>query len=121
MANPRLNAAQLKKAKSLLSSIRKRLLALSAGDLLLHFAYRRKIWGAISQDERGGPANNRRIKKLKWKKQKGKCAFSFCRKELSETGSELHRIKAADGYTEENTQLVHRLCHLKQQKKERYG
>jgi hypothetical protein len=35
--------------------------------------------------------------------------------------SELDRKKAADGYTEANTQLVHAACHRERQAKNRYA
>ena len=55
-----------------------------------------------------------KLKRLKWKAQEGHCAI--CEKPIKQEGSELDRAKASDGYTVENTRLVHHECHVADQK-----
>ena len=52
-----------------------------------------------------------------WKTQKGKCAI--CGRAMEQKGSEINRTKASDGYTVENTRLVHHECHVAEQAKKR--
>lgn len=113
MPNRNLNADELKSANELLADIRKRLTSLAAGDPLLLFAYRRKIVKELGYDERGKPGARGKLKALKWGQQNGKCAH--CTKELALKYSELDRTNAADGYTVENTELVHAHCHQERQ------
>jgi hypothetical protein len=113
MPNRNLNADELKSATELLVDIRKRLSDLAAGDPLLLFAYRRKVVKELGYDERGKPGARGKLKALKWGQQNGKCAQ--CGKELELKYSELDRKNAADGYTIENTELVHAKCHQERQ------
>lgn len=105
MPNRNLTADALKLANALLASIREQLKALSADDPLLLFAYRRKIMKELSYDERGKPAARKQLKMLKWGLQNKRCAH--CHDHLDLQYSELDRKNAADGYTEEDTELVH--------------
>jgi len=113
MPNRNLTADELKRANELLADIRKQLADLAAGDTLLLFAYRRKIVKELGHDERGKPGARAQLKALKWGQQNGKCAE--CKKELPLKYSELDRKNAADGYTVENTELVHAKCHQERQ------
>jgi len=113
MANRNLTAEELKRANELLADIRRRLDELSNGDALLKFAYRRKIAKELGYDERGKPGARRELKLLKWAKQNRRCAH--CGEEMEVKYSELDRKNAADGYTEENTELVHAKCHHERQ------
>ena len=110
MPNRNLNADELKSASALLADIRKRLGELAAGDPLLLFAYRRKVMKELGYDERGTPMARRKLKALKWKKQEL----------LPLKYSELDRKNAPDGYTSENTDLVHAKCHQDRQAAKRY-
>jgi hypothetical protein len=118
MPNRNLNADELKIASALLADIRKRLGELAAGDPLLLFAYRRKVMKELGYDERGTPMARRKLKALKWEKQEGKCAH--CSELLPLKYSELDRKNAPDGYTSENTDLVHAKCHQARQAAKRY-
>jgi hypothetical protein len=109
MPNRNLTPDQLKLANELLSEIRQKLLQLAGDDPLLLFAYRRKIVKELGYDERGKPGARGKLKALKWGQQGGKCAH--CSEELPLKYSELDRKNAADGYTIENTELVHAKCH----------
>jgi len=109
MPNRNLSADELKRANELLAVIRERLVLLAAGDPLLLFAYRRKIVKELGYDERGKLGARGKLKALKWGQQGGKCAH--CGEELPLKYSELDRKDAADGYTVENTELVHAKCH----------
>ena len=109
MANKNLSPDELKRANELLADIRERLTNLAGGDPLLLFAYRRKIAKELGYDERGKPGTRKQLKALKWGHQNGKCVQ--CGDELPLKYSELDRKNAADGYTIENTDLVHAKCH----------
>ena len=64
--------------------------------------------------ERGTPMQSTKLKRLKGEEQESKCAI--CGKAREQKGSELDRAKASDGYTVENTRLVHHKCHVADQK-----
>lgn len=113
MPNRTLTTDELEKANALLRDIRARLHNLAGEEPDLLFAYRRKIAKELVYDERGKPMKRRLLKMKKMIAQKGLCAE--CAKELPKRGSELDRINAFDGYTEENTRLVHHECHVKNQ------
>ena len=118
MPNRNLSADELKLANDLLKEIRERLTTLAAGDPLLHFAYRRKVVKELGYDERDKPGVRAKLKALKWGQQNGKCAL--CGDELPLKYSELDRRNAVDGYTQENTELVHAKCHQARQAAKRY-
>src|SRR5579871_1939030 len=109
MPNRNLDAQELKLANGLLKDIRQRLTTLAGDDPLLLFAYRRKIVKELGYDERGKPGTRAKLKALKWGQQNGKCPE--CGEMLPLKYSELDRRSAADGYTIENTELVHAKCH----------
>ena len=113
MPNRNLNPGELKLANELLAEFRERLTSLAAGDPLLLFAYRRKVVKELGYDERGKPAVRAKLKTLKWGQQNGKCAH--CGLELPIKYSALDRKNAADGYTVENTELIHGKCHRMRQ------
>jgi UTP:GlnB (protein PII) uridylyltransferase len=119
MPNRTLTTGQLEKANNLLRDIRARLHALSGEEPGLLFAYRRKIAKELVYDERGKPMKRKVLKLNKMIAQKGLCAE--CQKELPKRGAELDRINAIDGYTEENTRLVHHECHLKSQEEKGFA
>lgn len=119
MPNRNLTLDELKRANELLADIRGRLTKLAAGDPLLLFAYRRKIAKELGYDERGKPGVRKQLKALKWGQQGRKCAH--CGEEMPLKNSELDRKNAADGYTEENTELVHHHCHQERQATKGYA
>jgi hypothetical protein len=118
MPNRNLDAEERSRANDLLAEIRTRLVGLAGGDPLLLFAYRRKIVKELGYDERGKPGTRNLLKALKWGIQNGLCAH--CSQSLPRKYSELDRKNAADGYTEENTELVHAKCHQERQAAKRY-
>jgi hypothetical protein len=111
--NRNLNADELERANELLTDIRQQLSNLSAGDPRLLFAYRRKVAKELGYDERAKPGVRGKLKALKWGQQNGRCAH--CGEEFPLKYSELDRKNAADGYTVENTDLVHAKCHYERQ------
>jgi len=119
MPNRNLSANELKRANELLAEIRERLTGLSDGDPLLLFAYRRKLVKELGYDERGKPSIRAQLKAFKRGQQNGKCAH--CGEELPQKYCELDRKNAADGYTPENTDLVHAKCHQERQASKRYA
>ena len=118
MPSRNLNLDELKLASALLKEIRERLTVLSNGEPLLLFAYRRKIVKELGYDERGKPGARGKMKALKWGEQQGRCAE--CGELLPLKYSELDRKNAADGYTQDNTELVHAECHQKRQEAKGY-
>jgi len=113
MPHRSLDSEELKRANELLTDIRGRLITLSAGDPLLLFAYRRKIFKELGYDERGKPGERAKLKALRWGLQGGKCAH--CAEEMPLEYSELDRKFAPAGYSVENTELVHAKCHQERQ------
>jgi len=104
---------QLEVAKSIVIDLRRRLTEASAGDQRFLFGLRRYVWKRLEFDERGRPADRKKIKFAKVIEQKGRCAI--CGKDLPKRGSELDRFDAEKGYTEENTRLLCHDCHREQQ------
>ena len=86
---------------------------LAGDDAELLFALRRRLHTRLMHLERGTPMHRTKLKRLKWKAQEGRCAI--CDKSMDQKGSELDRTKASDGYTVENTRLVHHGCHVADQ------
>lgn len=119
MANRQLTQDELIQANSLLAEVRQRIEVLSGGDTDLLFAYRRKIYKELSYDERSKPMVRRKLKDQKWKSQRGLCAL--CGKELPEKYTVLDRLNAADGYTTENTRLIHQQCDVEHQASKGYA
>ena len=119
MPDRNLTAIELEQANKLLAEIRGRLDALAGDDMRLLFAYRRKVAKELGYDERGRPADRNKIKRAKWQEQKGLCAE--CHEELPLRYSELDRRDAAEGYTMENTELVHAKCHHARQAAKDYA
>jgi hypothetical protein len=113
MPNRNLTPDELKQAHELLAQIRIRLGELAGDDRLLLFAYRRKVVKELGYDERSKPGQRNKLKALKWGLQGRRCAH--CGEEMPLKYSELDRKNAADGYTEENTELVHAKCHYERQ------
>lgn len=109
MANRNLDAEELQQAHLLLDEIRRKLEILASGDLQLLFAYRRKVYKELIYLERGKPMVRRKIKIQRYDLQHGKCAH--CDEAMAIQYSELDRKNAVDGYTIDNTELVHAKCH----------
>jgi DNA repair exonuclease SbcCD ATPase subunit len=118
MSNRRLTTAELVNADALLTRIRAELVELSGGDKELLFAYRRKIYKELSYDERSKPMVRRRLKMRKREEQGGKCPI--CNEPLPEKYVVLDRFKASEGYTAENTRLIHPECDVRTQAERRY-
>lgn len=119
MANRNLAPDELAKANGLLAEIRGRLRELSGEDADLLFAYRRKIAKELTYDERGKPADRNKLKARKFGEQNGICPE--CGKPLPEKFAVLDRKNAANGYTAENTELIHQECDRKRQAARRYA
>ncbi len=106
---PELSEADRERAKLLLEELRGKIDEAAAGDEALRFQMKRYIAKRLEFDERGTPAYRKRLKEEKRKTQMGLCAS--CDEELPETGAELHRMRAIEGYTPENTRLLCARCH----------
>jgi hypothetical protein len=118
MPNRNLSSDELQQANDVLAEFRERLSEISKGDPSLLFAFRRKVAKELVYDERGKPGQRGRLKAQKWGEQRGKCAH--CGENLELPYSELDRKNAIDGYTPENTELVHGKCHIVRQAAKRY-
>ena len=119
MANRQLTPEELERANALLDEIRLRLETLSEGEKDLLFAYRRKIFKELTYDERSKPMVRRKLKDQKWKEQRGLCAI--CGRNLPDKYTVLDRLNAADGYTKENTRLIHHECDIGHQASKGYA
>lgn len=94
------------------------LVRLAGGDDQLLWALRRKLTKELGYLERGCPQKRSALKQKKYHQQKRKCAV--CGRYMRRKGSELDRRQAIDGYTLENTRLVHHHCHFKDQERKRF-
>lgn len=103
-----LSPAELTDTRVLLDDIRTKLVTLSNGNADLLFAIRRKVYKELSYDERSKPTIRKRLKAQKRKQQNGLCPI--CNTPLSQTYCVLDRLNAADGYTSDNTRLIHQTC-----------
>ena len=119
MANRQLTNEELECANVLLREIRAKLGALSQDDVDLLFAYRRKVYKELTYDERSKPMVRRKLKFLKRTQQLGLCAI--CQKDLPEKYAVLDRHRAVDGYTTENTRLIHSDCDVEFQTSKGYA
>ena len=108
MPNRNLSPTELELANELLAKIRLDLGILSGEDQALHFAYRRKIHKELGYDERGKPTHRRILKLKKMVEQNSLCAH--CNEPLPEKYAVLDRLNAIEGYTKENTRLIHQHC-----------
>jgi hypothetical protein len=118
LANRTLDKAELAKANELLDRIRQDIDALAGGDPELRFAYNRKVSKMLIYDERSGPMARRKVKAEKRRSQNGLCAI--CDLPLPEKYAVIDRIRAADGYTFENTRVLCEPCDRKVQSDRRY-
>jgi hypothetical protein len=119
MPKRNLDPEELKKANRLLAEIRQRIDDLAGDDAPLRFAFRRKVYKELIYDEREKPSVRRKVKIRKYDEQRGKCAH--CCGEMQIKYSELDRRNAVDGYTVENTELVHGACHIARQAAKGYS
>ncbi len=85
----------------------------AAGDPILLFALRRRLFIRLMYWERGTPAERTKLKAAKWAAQDGRC--DICKEPVDRKGSELDRDNPVLGYTLENTRLVHHACHRRDQ------
>ena len=120
MGNPILTREQRETLfRALFDQVTSALDAMSQGDPKLLFALRRKLVKELSYLEKGTPAHRKKLKSTLWHKQQGLCAI--CQKPMAEKGSELDRIEAYYGYTEDNVRLVHHQCHVADQAAKGYA
>jgi hypothetical protein len=120
-AGPRLTTDQIERQfQPLLARILADLEA-TATDSENLWALRRKLAKTLIYWERGKPMHRRKLKRQKYAEQNGLCAM--CGKVLLEKGryAELDRLEAHEGYTNENTRLVHHQCHIADQQEKGYA
>lgn len=108
MPNRNLSESELEIARNLIDQIRCTLEEMADGDSELLFALRRKVYKELTYDEREKPAFRKKLKSIKRDEQDGICPL--CGKTLPQSYCVLDRINAIDGYTAENTRLIHKDC-----------
>jgi hypothetical protein len=115
MPSRRLTESELEVARGILDQVRETIAAASKGDPVLTFALRRYVYKYLTYDERGTPAARTKLKMQKLLEQDGKCGYEKCpvpdRKITKADEPELNRIDPVQGYTSENSVLVHHACH----------
>ena len=116
---PELSKRDLEAVKPILDLLREQLSALAECDALRLHSLRRYVAKRLEFDERGTPAQRRKLKDLMWKRQRGTCAD--CGEELPESETELDRIVAHLGYVKDNVRLVHHACHRKSQAEKKFA
>ncbi|WP_375463058.1 hypothetical protein [uncultured Methylobacterium sp.] len=113
MPSRRLTKDEAAKADTLLAEVKAMVTDAAGGDPVLLFALRRRLAARLTYWERGNPAKRKKLKAAKHKAQDGRCAI--CDEPMGVKGSELDRADPVDGYTAENTRLVHHACHRQDQ------
>jgi uncharacterized protein with PIN domain len=116
----KLTAEQRERSRLILERTRQEITEAAGADPLAEFSIRRYIYIRLQYDERGNPAQRKKLKMKLFDKQLGRCPL--CQEPLiALNGAELHRTQASTGYTEDNTTLVHPACHRKQQADRNYS
>ena len=120
MATPKLSKKQIETIfQPFFERVKKELEQLAAGDVNLLFALRRKLTKELGYLERSNPSHRNKLKRKKMIEQQGICPI--CNEPLPEKYAELDRFDAFQGYTEDNTRLVHHHCHIAEQKRRGYS
>jgi hypothetical protein len=109
MPSRRLTKDEAAQADALLAEVKRMVTNAADGDPVLLFALRRRLFTRLMYWERSTPAERTKLKAAKWKAQRGLC--TMCDEPMDVKGSELDRADPVDGYTAENTRLVHHACH----------
>ena len=119
MANPQLSKEQHEALfEPFLEQIKVELERLSGGDAELLGALREELTKELKSLERGDPAARNNLKMKIWAQQRGTCPI--CNELLPEENAELDRFEAIQGYTAENTRLVHPGCYAAEQVRRGY-
>lgn len=113
MPSRRLTKDEAAKADVLLDTVKAMVTDAAGGDPVLLFALRRRLFIRLMYWERGTPAERTKLKAVKHRAQGGLCAI--CGELMDVKGSELDRSDPVDGYTIDNTRLVHHSCHRRDQ------
>ena len=112
MPSRRLTRDEASKADILLAEIKAMVVDAAEGDPVLLFALRR-LYTRLMYCERITLDERTKLKAMKHKSQAGLCAI--CKEAMDIKESELGRGDPVNGYTAENTRLVHHLCHRRDQ------
>lgn len=119
MAKPQLSKEQHETLfEPFLEHIKVELERLSGGDAELLRALRVELAMELKSPERGDPAAHNNLKMEIWAQQKGICPI--CNELLPEENAEMDRFEAVQGYTAENTRLVHPACYAAEQVRRGY-
>jgi hypothetical protein len=115
---PRLTKEQREEAASITAATLAKIQAAAKGDPGLFYAFVQKIGGTILYVNRDRAIDRGKMRRLKFQKQDGLCGM--CDQRLTLKGSNLHRFYAPNGYSSENTVLLHPGCHNRHHKQEKY-
>ncbi len=110
MPTRKLTEQELKVANSLLEEFRQSIGRPSRDDPDLRFALRRKIAKELTYNERGKPAQRKKLKLKMLRLQHGLCANCGHPLPLLARGAVLDRKDAMAGYTVANVKLICRDC-----------
>lgn len=119
MPSRKLTAAEIAQADAILTRVKNDITTAAQGDPVLLFALRRRTFIRLMYWERSTPAERRKLQRIKFAEQEGRCAI--CGKAMEQAGAELDRLDPVPGYTVENTRLVHHACHVADQKAKGYA
>jgi hypothetical protein len=109
MSRRNLSAEELRHVGGLAAEVRKRLTRLAAGDPRLLFVYCRQLVKQLPSEETGKTRPVSQVKASKWDQQEGKCARCGRRLSLLKY-SKLSKMNDGNGYSVENTELIHNDC-----------
>ena len=113
-----LTAEQREQTQKLLAKVRDDLATLASGNPAVLFAMRRRVFIRLLYDERGTPAERKRLKKQKRLEQNNLCPR--CNEPLRDKDAALDRRAQMGGDTPENTELIHQHCHREDQRLRRF-
>lgn len=119
MPSRKLTPAEAATADAILDRVKADIKAAAGNDPVLLFALRRRTFSRLMHWERGTPAERRKLQKLKYAEQNGRCGR--CGEQMDVQGSELDRKDPVDGYTVQNTRLLHHDCHVKEQQEKGFS
>jgi len=119
--SPHLTDIQLAEVSKILDYVRSEITRIAGDNQKLAHHARRYISKRLEFDERGTPAQRNKVRMLLLAKQQGKCAE--CGEPLpAKEDSDLDRFESPEqGYSVENTRLIHRACHRKAQAAKNYS
>lgn len=115
MPTRKLSTEELVKFRNLFQTTQQSLRELAGSDPALLFAYRRKLFKEFQYEERSKPSQRRKLKRLRFKEQDGRCKLCLTALEPLGRNAVLDRLDGMGGYTQPNTRLLCAVCDRKVQ------